>query len=556
MAVGLLGGLLAWSFASPYGTTPDESFHMTSVWCPRPGQGGCEIVATTDTGHPVIAMPAQLLARYCFGLWPNGSAACGQALSDDKVWSTRFNTTGYPGYYYDVMHVFASDDIDRMTLLVRVANSIAAVALALALLLLMNSAARRVYIWALAVTAVPGMAWLVGSAAPDSWSIFGVTTVWAGITGAFLATVRWRRRSLLAVAVLGAIFASAARSDGAVFVIIAATVPCVINWRRLRGAWDICIATAVTYVVGAAGFVSGYQVASMVATGCGVWCPPTVNPQGALHLLVNNVVYFFEWFTDAWRYTAEVQQPQVAGFALVGCAVVLVGAALARGGVTKSKMLALFLAGCLVVGPPIASLQIGHALLALGQGGLQQRYVFPALIVFVGAALTPTVREAGRYISLRTAALVWGVVTVTQAVYLHQWIRRCVTGLAGHGFNLSSGAQWWWAWGPSPMITWVIGSVGFAIASAAVVFVWWQPRADEAVALAVAPERAVEIAPAADRGVATEPDETRSEPVRTLPKRAQPPLAPLAFASTAPTVPTGQIGVSQVSPPLGDNANG
>jgi len=470
-AVGLLAGLLSWAFASPYGTTPDEDYHMISTWCPTPGQGGCEIVDTTTSGHPVIAVPGQFLSRLCYVNHPAASVACAQTMTDDRVWSARFSVGTYPGYYYHIMHVFASDDVNRMTLGIRVANCLIAAGLALALLLLMNAAARRIYVWTLAVVAIPGMAWLVGSAAPDSWSIIGVTTVWAGITGAFLATVQRRRYGLLALAVIGAFLASAARSDAAVYVMVAAVTPSILHWRRLRTAWHVPAAAAVVCGIGVAGFLSGRQATGLVADGCGVSCASTPNAHGSLHLFVNNVVYFFEWFANAWRNTSDMQQPLVTVVVMFAAFVVVVGAALLRAGMTRAKALALLVAAGVFVGAPVMSLQLGHSLLSLGQGGLQQRYLFPALVILVGVALTPALAGRGRYLSLRSTVALWGVVALAQAVYLHQWIRRCVTGMEGHGFNLNSGAEWWWASGPSPMLLWIIGSLGFAVASAAVVFV-------------------------------------------------------------------------------------
>ena len=511
-AAGLLAGLLAWSFASPYGTTPDEDYHMISAWCPHPGQGGCQIVGETQDGQPIIAAPGKFGSRSCFVDKPMSSVACKEEVKGGIVETPRVNTGTYAGYYYNIMHVFASEDVDRLTVSVRVTNSLIAALLALSVLLFMNAAARRIYVWTVAITAVAGMAWLVGSAAPDSWSIVGVTTVWASITGVFLATVRWRRNGLLATAVIGALLASSARADAGVYVMIAAAAPCIINWRALRDShalrrmWYLPATVVAIFVIGAVGFVSARQASGMITGGCGVWCAPTPNPQGALHLFVSNVVYFFDWITNSWRGTWDVGQPQFPALILFAAGALVVGAALSRGGMTKAKALALALAAGVFIGAPILSLQLGHSLLALGQGGLQQRYVFPALIILVGVALTPTANGVRRYLSPRFTVALWAVVVIAQAVFLHQWIRRCVTGLAIQGFNLTPGAQWWWASGPGPMAVWVIGTLGFAVASAAVVFVWWQPRSEDAIdeLTPASAEPATEAEPGARRDRAEE----------------------------------------------------
>lgn len=54
----LTGG--AWALASPPGSSPDDNFHLPSIWCAwSPEATGCTIdPATADTSRPYASIPA------------------------------------------------------------------------------------------------------------------------------------------------------------------------------------------------------------------------------------------------------------------------------------------------------------------------------------------------------------------------------------------------------------------------------------------------------------------------------------------------------------------
>jgi hypothetical protein len=43
-------------------------------------------------------------------------------------------------------------------------------------------------------------------------------------------------------------------------------------------------------------------------------------------------------------------------------------------------------------------------------------------------------------------------------------MRRYITGSDVVDWNLNKNIEWWWSFMPTPMISWAIGSLGFAVA--------------------------------------------------------------------------------------------
>ena len=54
---------LAWVIASPVGSSPDEDFHVGSMWCPPPvDETGCQI--STKDGEKAVMVPQSLAKEY------------------------------------------------------------------------------------------------------------------------------------------------------------------------------------------------------------------------------------------------------------------------------------------------------------------------------------------------------------------------------------------------------------------------------------------------------------------------------------------------------------
>src|SRR5690348_5934701 len=106
--VGLVCVLLAlgsWAMASPVGASPDEDYHLVSIWCSHGERPGLCEAPTADSA----LVPARFLQSNCFAFHPEVSAACTRQVADDvMVRSGRGNFAGvYPPVFYWVDGIFA-----------------------------------------------------------------------------------------------------------------------------------------------------------------------------------------------------------------------------------------------------------------------------------------------------------------------------------------------------------------------------------------------------------------------------------------------------------------
>ncbi|MDR2974177.1 MAG: DUF2142 domain-containing protein [Propionibacteriaceae bacterium] len=510
VGLGVFVGLVAWAVASPSGSSLDEDFHLASIWCPNPGSEACPFIEPAANGSKQIMVPADIADRFCYFTKLDQSAQCVSTDVGDTVTSTRFNDGVYPGAYYTIMHLFASDDVNSMALAVRLANAALASILLTMLLLLLGTTGKAVYVWMIAATAAPMVAYHAASVAPDSWSFIGVTTTCAATMGALLAQRRWRQWSLSTMSVVGVVVAAAARSDSAAFCVVVALAALIVYWRRLRSHWPALAGFCVTTVIGVIGFLSGSQATALSGGIAGYHGDGSLT---GLKLAFHNILFFPEWISNILsRGLFDMGTYQIVAHTLTICLAVTVWVGVFRGGMTLAKGAGLVLVGGCLVGAPVMMAQMEQ--LGLWQDtGIQPRYVMPLLTAFVAITLAPVRSRPTRYFSLPATIALAVMALVMQAATLHIWIRRWVTGTDVFDFNLDVKVEWWRAIPLSPMGTWVVGTLGFALAACAIITVRYLP---EVAAVTHKPSHSGSPASTARRSLSVEPETDATQPSAAL----------------------------------------
>ncbi|MDR1388050.1 MAG: DUF2142 domain-containing protein [Propionibacteriaceae bacterium] len=486
MGVSLLGWLLvgyAWVVSSPIGAAPDDDYHQASIWCPTPVAGHCDIVGVDADGKEEAAVPQPIGASVCYAFHPDQSAACVEGYDDTAlVGTSRLDTGEYPGYYYDIMHAFVSSDSNRSVLVMRWVN------LALALVLLgglwwaLPSASRRLTVYTVLGTAIPLVLYLVTSLNPSSWAIVGVLVAALGLHGWFVGQSPPRRRVALGLGWAGALMAAAARSDAGAYLVLVALALSLVHWNDWRPRLRRLTSALVVAVIGLAGFFSGSQSSALD----GIY--PTTG-RSPINVLVTNVVNFPQLLGGFWGLERglgwfDVPMPPLTYFAAMAVTIGLVMIGLAR--TSWSKTLALVLVWGAVVGLPLFVLQRG---LNYFDEGVQIRYVAPLIVVGVALALMRRDARGADALSVAQSLVCYLALVVAHAAALHSLIRRYVTGVDLPAFDLDTAVEWWRAGGPGPMLTWSLGSVGFALVGLAL--------------FAVRPARTRRLAAAAEAGDAS-----------------------------------------------------
>jgi hypothetical protein len=367
-----------WALTSPPGSSPDDDYHLSSIWCAAGiEQGRCEEVP----GQPLQrAVPAAVVgAASCFAFEPATSAACARPVPSGMTATDRVNETAglYPVVYYRAMSVFVGPDVERSVVMMRLANITLAALLMLLLLRVVPAGIRHAALLAVTVTFIPLGLFVVASTNPSGWAVVGLTFFWA-FALSLLHRRDWRNRRtwlIAAATVICGVMAAGARVDAAAFVVVAAVLAGI-----LAGPTRMRVARASVAVVAA---VALFGAATFLLRGSPLGDVETMGTadQG-LGLLLTNAAYLPILFLQAvgggalgWNDTVLPPYVMVMGVLALG-AVAYAGVSL----LDRRKAVASVVALLALVLVPLAFLQ--REGLAVGEV-VQPRYVLPLLALLL-----------------------------------------------------------------------------------------------------------------------------------------------------------------------------
>jgi hypothetical protein len=449
---------MSWGLASPVGSSPDDDFHLASIWCGQGQASGCQAAAASDERTVYRDL---VIDSVCFAFNPNASASCqgadfGQNPSD-VVTTPRGNFTGlYPPLFYFTMRFLVGPDIDTSVLLMRAANSVLFVGLVTLLFWLLPTHRRPTLLASLVFSLVPlGMS-LIPSTNPSSWAIISAGVLWLALLGVFETTGK-RRLALGAVATASTVMGAGARADSAIYSGIAIMLVLFITFRRTRGYLMTVIFAAVLALVALALYLTSHQgnaaITGLASSTKGAGTDPITLALANLAYLPSLWAGVFGSWNLGWLDTALPPSVFVAALSCFAGLIFLgLGARVRRKGIAIIAVLA-----AMTVIPIVLLVQSNSVVGA----NYQPRYLLPLVIMLAGFVLFTVPERPINLTSVQGWLVVIGL-SFANTVALETDIRRYVTGANRPGLNLDAGVQWWWHLPFSPMTVWIVGSLAFA----------------------------------------------------------------------------------------------
>ncbi|MFE1645654.1 DUF2142 domain-containing protein [Microbacterium sp. P01] len=459
LVVALLGfiALIGWSFASPVGASPDDNFHMTSIWCAQGERPGlCE--NSDDPGQRVV-LDEVVNSSVCFAFVPEHSGRCDTQPSG-LVTTAHGNFEGlYPPIYYATMSIFSSADVQTSVLIMRVFNSFLAVALATGVYLLVDRRLRAPMLWGLLLTTIPTGIFLIASVNPSGWAIVSAGTLWVAMAGYFRAPTWQRRVALGGLALVAALMGAGSRGDSAVYVAFGAVLAAIISFERTRRYLLLLLLPLTAVAMGAAFYLGSNQVGSALEGEMAGVRPERVDiVSGLIRTIIDIPQLWVGNFGVQALGWGDTKMPAVVWFTtLVLCGAVAFWS-LSRPRDVRANLVVILAGVALVMVPSWVIVQNGVEVGTL----VQPRYVLPLQVLMIGVLLF----GAGDPRFETSRAQRWIIViglAGANALALHTTMRRYLTGTDAPGFDLNQGVEWWWSNVPvSPDVIWVLGSAAFA----------------------------------------------------------------------------------------------
>lgn len=454
--VALFLALAAWTLASPVGSSPDDDFHLASIWCAGGTEPGlCE----QGPGEDQRLVPQILSESPCYRFKPDESADCQEGMSTRLINTKRGNFSGdYPPVYYSTMSVFASNHIDLSVIVMRLVNAALFVGATTALFFMLTPGKRGPLVWGSLATLVPLGVFIIPSQNPSSWAVIAAATLWVALVGYWQAPSTRSRIGFGAFATLLTVMASGARADAATYSALTVVVTAIIAAPRSRSSIVRAILPSILILISAALFLTSGDAAIVTRA-------PTDADQ-SLGAVVTRTVVNLADLPALWAGALgtrglgwlDTSMPSTVWFSMIGVLLAIVFVCLRA--VSRRKSLALVaLLGAMIAVPLYILVSEGIFVGA----GVQPRYVYPLMIVFTGVAALGLRRDD---LGL-TRVQLWVVgtaVVIANAVALHTNMRRYLTGVDVRSVNLNAGREWWWDLPLSPNLVWAIGTVSFAVA--------------------------------------------------------------------------------------------
>ncbi len=426
VVIAALLALGAWALSAPLASSPDDNFHMPSMWCAHgTGDERCREVRKDPDARWVPAQASVEVSCYVFD--PTKSAACQQPVMADvnaRAMVTYGNWQGvYPPVYYWLTGWLVSSDTVLSVLLIRGFTGFVVVALIAALFVLVPRNLRSVAVVPIVALSVPLAASLFSSTNPSAWGITGPAVLWVALHAAY-ASVHRRQWALCALALVATVLGAGARADACLFSVMAVILTFILNLPRLRasrvptltGVVSIAVATVLFFSADQSGALSAGLVSDQVFG--------EQSSTGAVELTVSNLGQLSTLFTGFLGTTPigwiDTPMPGVVPFLSVVAVTVLLTLSWRR--TSRRHAVALALSGLSLFVYPLYILGRSH--LTVSQG-VQPRYLLPLAVIFTGLVLL----TGSARLSVLQSRLVAAALAVSHSVALHVQLRRYVTGL-------------------------------------------------------------------------------------------------------------------------------
>ena len=495
--------LTGWILAAPPGASPDDGYHLGSIWCAEGFKDGVCVEDPASPDRSRVLVPQAVLEIACFTYDGSQSAACQLDALDSsfqRLVPSVTNINGErPTLYYRAMHRLIGDgqDIGAATARIRIANATVVLLLVALTALVADRRLRTAFLISFSIAAVPLGLFLLTSLNTSAWGIAGLATAWANVITARDHTNHRNRLAAAALAAVGVAMALGARTEAVahVGIIAGALIAMWVSESLHRSGWslrDLDRRTALLIAGGIAGVLG-------LAVGLVAVAPQSAGLDGVIGDLRSGyariaarevgepfLAIAFEVPTlwagalgNVWGLGAlDTPIPSLASFPLMGMFVGLLAIGLHRGSRARTLAVTLLFVA-LFVFPTFSLLRAG--LLVYEQ--LQPRQFMVLLFPLLGIALF-RFRDEDRFVLGRagriTAVLALGLAhSMALLVTIQRHTSGLLPGFLGEPRHVDFGRdiEWWWASAPHPDVVWAIASLGY-LALVALVFARTSPHAE------------------------------------------------------------------------------
>jgi len=472
VALVLLG--TSWAFVSPHGSSADDDYHLTSIWCSHGSSAYCQEVE----GDSGVVVPRIIAYPACYVTWPaSKSAACVTEVDYTPIYTQRVDpkTGRYPEGFYWSMGWLAGKDVVSSVQIMRIVNVTLAAALLGLALAVTRPAVRRALAVSWGVVIIPVGVFFIASTNPSSWTITGVGLYWAFLLSSIQSLKRRNTKfwwSVVGVVASGSL-ALVSRNDAGIYLALSTVAVALIAWHKnVVPRWVLASALSVLGIMTAfVGFLAYRNTYLSLPLSFPSAQTATDQPNPLVKLLLEIPGFFvgllggqrpvnvlsdsgFNQGVDGYRPTglvygpgwAEMNLPSIVAISsLIAVAIVL---AVGFNSYRRMRVIAFVV----LVLATIVQIVIMRSMVDFGPvWEVQPRYFIPILLVIIGVGALNT-RVGSALMNRLQAFTVMILVVVSGTVAWMSVAARYAVGPDAAFTNFGQSADWWWETGPSRLV--------------------------------------------------------------------------------------------------------
>jgi len=499
IALVLLGTV--WAFASPRGSSADEDFHLTNIWCAWGETELCQL----DPDGGVASVPEALIYSSCYTVWPSQEGAgclAGKPMDLVETRKISFPSYSYSIGFFKAMRAFAGENLDLSVQIMRIFNIfLAGFFLFWALAVSTRSVARGLAIsWGVSI--VPIGIFFIASVNPSSWTIIGTGVYWAFLASALIRENRTKRQErLLWLGVFSsAILALLARTDSGIYLVVASLAVIVWRWHEvfakfsIKSLLSLALGLFALIAVTLAIILNRFQSITFVFPGAQT---STDHPAPLTKALLELPAFVFGLFggqvpkfivkesevfqgEDGYSFHGyifgvgwtEFPLPSLVGLIIGAAAIAIILLGLTR--YTKARLVAVvIIIGAFVL--QMALMRASQGFSMINNANLQSRYFFPYALLLVGIAASISVSRVPYLSRAQTLFLVTPLILAGSLAWLAVATRYAVSPSATYT-NFGQPIEWWWSVGPGRLAWFLVAVVITTLWASATLGIWGRKR--------------------------------------------------------------------------------
>lgn len=459
--IAILLTLVTWMLAVPRGSTPDEGYHLASIWCSSGiSESQCEPLEGSDTIDSIVLTP--FISTFCYNRSPDFSANCDVAPTDGAMAAhQRFDGNDFRVFYYKVQHPLTHFGPVVGVTLMRLLN-IGIFMFVFGAIIYMNLGVVRIHgLIALFLILVPQGLYLLASVNPSSWAITGVGTNWVFLLGLLNAKDR-RTRFLNGGMWLFTLILAFSRLDSIGLLLFSAAMVLLFS-NSSRGSGRkrltslVAIALAIVVLNERFGLLSTFlsSVGTTFAEN-----KPDFFVYWLFHLVDIPAFSFGFNYEDFGPLggSLEILLPAIIPIIVSGILVAVIAPLISRFSV-RSLLFAVSSSGFLY----IILLQQLSVEQTYNPYWVQGRYILPILPFIIGFLIHLSPNRDLNVRVLLTERLIWMGAAVAQSITLLTVVQRYSLGSNKAFLDLFSSEAWSYSPAIDSVYLWAIGTIAFAV---------------------------------------------------------------------------------------------